>query len=278
MMVEEEANGVGSMVDGENQEEDSNIDEMEITLDSTWKKVLKVLKDIGVEEADIRKEGNKITISEMDPSHVSLVEAEFKPKDVEEMAEGSEEVETEKVAVDVVQLQKALKSYGRLPKVVMAVEEDRIKLESKNGSDHTITISAREPMEEELPEPDLEFEVEARANIKTPMNKVGKVFKGADNFKFAVEGGKLYIKYGSEDTLDSFKKELDDGLDEEADFTGLLGSVEGQVGFEVRRGSASRSKKDGEPTQRRVEYRHKSSYSSEGRNGVKRLLYFLFFI
>lgn len=179
---------------------------MKLLIDGSWRDVIKIYKDLEVDEITLDLIGDSVSIAATNRSHTATLEAEFTSQDGSKVTPHG----SEKVCLDTDEFYRALKSYGKNETVRMEIHNDRVEFNPTEGG-HEISIPRMEPGEEEVPDPDLDLSVELeKVNLYNHLSNIKKIFRIEDFHPWLrTNGGRsLEISYEGDSTSKSYSATL----------------------------------------------------------------------
>jgi len=173
---------------------------------AAWKDAITAISSI-VDEASFNITPDGVNLREMDPSHVAMVEFEW-PKSVFDEYVCDENA---KLCVNISEMLRLLKRVrkGGALEFTLAEEKNRLNMRLSDGYLRNFSVPTLEPMGEEVPTPNVAFDVKARVTTSFLRDAVDDASTVSDNVGLEMTKGKLIMR--AEGSLGSVSIELDEG-------------------------------------------------------------------
>jgi len=182
-----------------------------------WKDVITAISSI-VDEASFNITPDGVSLREMDPSHVAMVEFEW-PKSVFDEYVCKEAT---KLCVNIREMLRLLRRVkkGDMLELTLAEGKNRLNMRLSDGYIKNFSVPTLEPISEEVPTPNVVFDVKARVTTSFLREAVDDASAVSDNIKLEMTEEKLIMR--AEGSLGSVSIELEEGS-------------ESALGFEVKK-------------------------------------------
>jgi len=182
-----------------------------------WEDVITAISSI-VDEASFNTTPDGLNLREMDPSHVAMVEFEW-PKSVFDEYVCDEAM---KLCVNIREMLRLLRRVrkGGTLELTLAEGKNRLNMRLSDGYLKTFSVPTLEPLSEEVPTPNVTFDVKARVTTSFLRDTIEDASTVSDNIRLEMTKEKLIMR--AEGSLGSVSIELEEGS-------------ESALGFEVKK-------------------------------------------